>query len=138
MMSGNSCEEYKVHDVLVRTLDRILILQGDHEQNASTSTVHFIRQITDEQSSIKSMGFGHRIYQNDDTRTPLMRETCHEVMVEPGLVDDPLFELSMKLEQIALEGDACRSELQDRSATLTFLWSNAAKCFALGSAPLTK
>jgi citrate synthase len=95
MMSGNSCEEYKVHDVLVRTLDRILILQGDHEQNASTSTVHFIRQITDEQSSIKSMGFGHRIYQNDDTRTQLMRETCHEVMGEPGLVDDPLFKLSM-------------------------------------------
>jgi len=39
MMFGNPCEEYKVNDVLVRALDRILILHADHEQNASTSTV---------------------------------------------------------------------------------------------------
>src|SRR5471030_1312817 len=39
MMFGNPCEEYKVNDVLVRALDRILLLHADHEQNASTSTV---------------------------------------------------------------------------------------------------
>ena len=39
MMFGTPCEEYKVNDVLVRALDRILILHADHEQNASTSTV---------------------------------------------------------------------------------------------------
>ena len=39
MMFGNPCEEYQVNDVLVRALDRILILHADHEQNASTSTV---------------------------------------------------------------------------------------------------
>src|SRR5450830_1499703 len=39
MMFGNPCEEYVVNDVLVRALDRILILHADHEQNASTSTV---------------------------------------------------------------------------------------------------
>ncbi|KAB0326183.1 MULTISPECIES: citrate synthase [Janthinobacterium] len=39
MMFANPCEEYKVNDVLVRALDRILILHADHEQNASTSTV---------------------------------------------------------------------------------------------------
>src|SRR3954470_331369 len=39
MMFGNPAEEYKVNDVLVRALDRILILHADHEQNASTSTV---------------------------------------------------------------------------------------------------
>src|ERR1700710_987448 len=39
MMFSNPCEEYKVNDVLVRALDRILILHADHEQNASTSTV---------------------------------------------------------------------------------------------------
>ena len=36
MMFSNPCEEYKVNDVLVRALDRILILHADHEQNAST------------------------------------------------------------------------------------------------------
>ncbi|MDB5773931.1 MAG: gltA [Herbaspirillum sp.] len=39
MMFANPCEEYKVNEVLVRALDRILILHADHEQNASTSTV---------------------------------------------------------------------------------------------------
>ncbi len=39
MMFGTPAEEYKVNDVLVRALDRILILHADHEQNASTSTV---------------------------------------------------------------------------------------------------
>lgn len=39
MMFGTPCEEYEVNDVLVRALDRILILHADHEQNASTSTV---------------------------------------------------------------------------------------------------
>ncbi len=39
MMFGTPCEEYQANDVLVRALDRILILHADHEQNASTSTV---------------------------------------------------------------------------------------------------
>ena len=39
MTFGTPCEEYEVNDVLVRALDRILILHADHEQNASTSTV---------------------------------------------------------------------------------------------------
>ncbi|MGA8054153.1 MAG: citrate synthase [Burkholderiales bacterium] len=39
MMFATPCEDYRVNDVLVRALDRILILHADHEQNASTSTV---------------------------------------------------------------------------------------------------
>jgi citrate synthase len=39
MMFSTPCAEYKINDVLVRALDRILILHADHEQNASTSTV---------------------------------------------------------------------------------------------------
>jgi citrate synthase len=39
MMFSTPCAEYKVNEVLVRALDRILILHADHEQNASTSTV---------------------------------------------------------------------------------------------------
>jgi len=39
MMFSTPCEEFVVNDVLVRALDRILILHADHEQNASTSTV---------------------------------------------------------------------------------------------------
>jgi citrate synthase len=39
MMHGDPCDEFVANPVLVRALDRILILHADHEQNASTSTV---------------------------------------------------------------------------------------------------
>jgi citrate synthase len=39
MMFGTPCEDYVPNPVLVKALDRILILHADHEQNASTSTV---------------------------------------------------------------------------------------------------
>ena len=39
MMFATPCEEYKVNPILVKALDKILILHADHEQNASTSTV---------------------------------------------------------------------------------------------------
>ena len=51
------------------------------------------------------MGFGHRVYKNYDPRAKLMRETCHEVLNELGLHNDPLFKLAMALEKIALEDD---------------------------------
>ncbi|WP_208280180.1 citrate synthase [Massilia oculi] len=152
MMFGNPCEEYKVNDVLVRALDRILILHADHEQNASTSTVRlagssganpfaciaagiaclwgpahgganeaalnmlkeigsvenipaFIEKVKDKNSGVKLMGFGHRVYKNFDPRAKLMRETCHEVLNELGLQDDPLFKLAMELEKIALNDE---------------------------------
>ena len=53
----------------------------------------------------KLMGFGHRVYKNFDPRAKLMRETCHEVLEELGLQDDPLFKLAMALEKIALEDE---------------------------------
>ena len=155
MMFGTPCEEYEPNDVLVRALDRILILHADHEQNASTSTVRlagssganpfaciaagiatlwgpahgganeaclemlddiqaqggverigeFIAKVKDKNSSVKLMGFGHRVYKNYDPRAKLMRETCYEVLGELGLQNDPLFALAMKLEQIALEDE---------------------------------
>ncbi|RPH45186.1 MAG: citrate (Si)-synthase [Burkholderiales bacterium] len=65
----------------------------------------FIAKVKDKNSGVKLMGFGHRVYKNYDPRAKLMRETCYEVLGELGLHDDPLFKLSMKLEQIALEDD---------------------------------
>jgi citrate synthase len=53
----------------------------------------------------KLMGFGHRVYKNFDPRAKLMRETCHEVLNELGLHDDPLFKLALELERIALEDE---------------------------------
>ncbi len=65
----------------------------------------FIAKVKDKNSGVKLMGFGHRVYKNYDPRAKLMRETCHEVLTELGLQDDPLFKLAMALEKIALEDD---------------------------------
>ena len=65
----------------------------------------FIAKVKDKNSSVKLMGFGHRVYKNYDPRAKLMRETCYEVLNALGLHDDPLFELAMKLEKIALEDE---------------------------------
>jgi citrate synthase len=65
----------------------------------------FIKQVKDKSSSVKLMGFGHRVYKNYDPRAKLMRETCHEVLAATGLGDDPLFKLAIALEKIALEDD---------------------------------
>jgi citrate synthase len=65
----------------------------------------FIAKVKDKNSNVRLMGFGHRVYKNYDPRAKLMRETCHEVLGELGLQDDPLFKLAMALEKIALEDD---------------------------------
>ncbi len=65
----------------------------------------FTAKVKDKNSGVKLMGFGHRVYKNYDPRAKLMRETCHEVLDELGLHDDPLFKLAMALEKIALEDE---------------------------------
>jgi len=65
----------------------------------------FIAKVKDKNSSVRLMGFGHRVYKNYDPRAKLMRETCYEVLGELGLQDDPLFKLAMALEKIALEDE---------------------------------
>ena len=65
----------------------------------------FIKRAKDKNDPFRLMGFGHRVYKNFDPRAKLMRETCHEVLNELGLHDDPLFKLAIELERIALEDD---------------------------------
>lgn len=62
----------------------------------------FIARVKDKNDPIRLMGFGHRVYKNMDPRADVMRRTCHEVLNELGLHDDPLFKLAIELERIAL------------------------------------
>ena len=62
----------------------------------------FIERAKDRNDPFRLMGFGHRVYKNYDPRATVMRKSCHEVLGELG-VDDPLLELAMELERIALE-----------------------------------
>ena len=76
------------------------------QANGGVDKIHeFIAQVKDKNSSVRLMGFGHRVYKNFDPRAKLMRETCYEVLKELGLQDDPLFKLAMTLEKIALEDE---------------------------------
>ena len=65
----------------------------------------YIDKAKDSNDPFRLMGFGHRVYKNFDPRATLMRETCHEVLDELGIKDEPLLELAMELERIALEDD---------------------------------
>ena len=152
MMFATPCEEYKVSPVLIRAMDRLLILHADHEQNASTSTVRlagssganpfaciaagiaslwgpahgganeavlqmlheigskdripeFIKRAKDKDDSFRLMGFGHRVYKNYDPRAKIMQKACHEVLDELGMKDEPLLQLAMELERIALSDE---------------------------------
>ena len=83
-----------------------LAMLGDIQANGGVAKIgEFITKVKDKNSTVKLMGFGHRVYKNYDPRAKLMRETCHEVLSELGLHDDPLFKLAMSLEKIALEDD---------------------------------
>ena len=78
----------------------------DIQRNGGIEKIgEFITKVKDKNSNVRLMGFGHRVYKNHDPRATLMRETCHEVLKEQGLQDDPLFKLAMALEKIALEDD---------------------------------
>ncbi len=64
----------------------------------------FIKRAKDRDDPFRLMGFGHRVYKNYDPRATVMQKSCHEVLGELG-VEDPLLELAMELERIALEDD---------------------------------
>jgi citrate synthase len=51
------------------------------------------------------MGFGHRVYKHYDPRAKIMQKTCHEVLGEMGITDDPLLDVALELERIALNDD---------------------------------
>lgn len=65
----------------------------------------FVKRAKDKSDPFRLMGFGHRVYKNYDPRAKVMRQTCHEVLNDLGIKDDPLLELAMKLEKIALEDE---------------------------------
>jgi citrate synthase len=146
------CEDYVVNPVLARAMDLILILQADHEQNASSSTVRlagsseanpfaciaagiaslwgpahgganeavlkmlmqigskdripeYVKRAKDKSDNFRLMGFGHRVYKNYDPRATVLRKSCHAVLDELGVRDEPLLDLAMELERIALSDD---------------------------------
>ena len=65
----------------------------------------FVKRAKDKDDPFRLMGFGHRVYKNYDPRARVMQQTCHEVLGELGIKDDPLLDVAMELEKIALNDE---------------------------------
>ncbi|EXL04080.1 citrate synthase [Aquamicrobium defluvii] len=62
----------------------------------------YVNRAKDKNDPFRLMGFGHRVYKNYDPRAKIMQQTAHEVLGELGIKDDPLLDIAMELEKIAL------------------------------------
>ena len=152
MLFSVPAEPYVINPVFARAMNILLILQADHEQNASTSTVRtvgssrsnpfasiaagvaslwgplhgganeavvgmlaqigrkeripeFVKRAKDKEDPFRLMGFGHRVYKSYDPRAKVMKKICDEVLHEVGHDHDPLLELAMELEKVALNDE---------------------------------
>jgi citrate synthase len=63
----------------------------------------YLERAKDKKDTFRLMGFGHRVYKNFDPRARVMRQTCYEVLEALKMHDNPLFQLALKLEEIALQ-----------------------------------
>jgi len=81
------------------------VLKMLEEIGEASNIPKFIARAKDKNDPFRLMGFGHRVYKNFDPRANLMRQTCHEVLNEPGAHNDRLFQIALELERIALEDE---------------------------------
>jgi citrate synthase len=65
----------------------------------------YLAMAKDKSSHFRLMGFGHRVYKNFDPRAKIIRAMCHKVLSKLGRTDSPLFELALRLEEIALQDE---------------------------------
>jgi citrate synthase len=65
----------------------------------------FLARVKDKNDHVRLMGFGHRVYKNFDPRAKIIREMCYRVLEKLGKSNNPLFELSLRLEEIALKDE---------------------------------
>ena len=81
------------------------VLKMLHEIGNKENIPNYIKKAKDPNDPFRIMGFGHRVYKNFDPRAKIMRETCYSVLDELDIREEPLLELAMELEHIALEDE---------------------------------
>jgi citrate synthase len=65
----------------------------------------YVDRAKDKDDAFRLMGFGHRVYKNFDPRATIIRQACHELLADLDTDNQPLFEVALKLEEIALKDD---------------------------------
>jgi len=152
MMFSVPAESYELDPVIENSLELLLILHADHEQNCSASTVRvvgssmanvyasvasgilalwgplhgganqqvvqmlqqiyqekvgiskYIEKVKNQNSNLRLMGFGHRVYKNFDPRAKILKVACDKLLNKLG-INDPLLEIALELEEKALNDD---------------------------------
>jgi citrate synthase len=65
----------------------------------------YIKRAKDQNDPFRLMGFGHRVFKSYDPRARIMQKTCHEVLDAVGHRNDPILQVALELERIALNDD---------------------------------
>jgi len=78
------------------------VLNMLNEIGHKDNIAEYVERARDRDDPFRLFGFGHRVYKNFDPRAKVLRETCHQVLDDLG-VHDPLLELAMELEDMALK-----------------------------------
>ena len=81
------------------------VLKMLEEIGHSENIPKFLDDVKNRRNHIRLMGFGHRVYKNYDPRAKIIQQSCHEVLDELGIKDDPLLDLAVELEKAALHDE---------------------------------
>ncbi|MBF0439771.1 MAG: citrate (Si)-synthase [Magnetococcales bacterium] len=81
------------------------VLSMLHEIGSVERVGEYIKRAKDPKDPFRLMGFGHRVYKNYDPRARILKKAAHDVLVELGRGNDPMFKLAMELERIAQEDE---------------------------------
>jgi citrate synthase len=81
---------------VIRMLERIHAEHGDGTE--------YVARAKDRNTPDRLMGFGHRVYKSFDPRAQILKAACHKLLKKPGM-DDPLLDIALRLEEIALKDD---------------------------------
>ena len=81
---------------VIRMLEKIRDEHGDGTE--------YVKRAKDRNTPERLMGFGHRVYKNHDPRATILKGACHTLLNKPGM-NDPLFDIALRLEEIALNDD---------------------------------
>ncbi len=81
------------------------VLQMLGEIGHTKNIKSYLARVKDRTDPTMLMGFGHRVYKNYDPRAKVLRKACHAVLKELKIKDEPLLDLAMELEQIAVNDD---------------------------------
>ncbi|MEA1902981.1 MAG: citrate synthase [Actinomycetota bacterium] len=78
------------------------MLDGIYRSGDNIDTV--VKKAKDKDNPFRLMGFGHRVYKSFDPRARIIKRAAEDVLDALG-VDDPLLDLALQLEEVALSDD---------------------------------